>query len=68
MADKLMSSMTVDSTLDGTERLLAQGADGAVILVSAIAPSSSTTSSLPRLRHPRQVITCLGFGALMRRG
>lgn len=36
MADRPMSAMTVDASLDGTERLLAQGADGSVILVSGI--------------------------------
>lgn len=36
MPDKLMSAMNVDSSIAGTERLLAQGADGSVILVSAI--------------------------------
>ena len=36
MATKAMSAMDVDSSIAGTERLLAQGADGSVILVSAI--------------------------------
>ena len=37
MADKPMSGMATVSSLAGTERLLSQGADGYVILVSAIA-------------------------------
>jgi hypothetical protein len=36
MADKAMSTMGIDSSLDGTERILAQGADGSIILLSAI--------------------------------
>jgi hypothetical protein len=36
MPNKLMSEMSTDSSIAGTERLLAQGADGSVILVSAI--------------------------------
>jgi len=37
MANKPMSGMPTDSSIAGTERMLAQGADGSVILVSAIA-------------------------------
>lgn len=36
MADKKMSAMAIDSSIDGTERLLEQGSDGLVVLVSAI--------------------------------
>jgi len=36
MVDKAMSTMDIDASIAGTERLLAQGADGSVILVSAI--------------------------------
>ncbi len=37
MADVKMSEMDIDASLDGTERMLAQGAAGSVILVSALA-------------------------------
>ena len=37
MATVAMSEMSIDASIAGTERLLAQGADGSVILVSAIA-------------------------------
>lgn len=36
MADRKLSEMSIDATLDGTERILAQGADGSVILVSGL--------------------------------
>ena len=36
MAEIKMSAMSIDSSLDGTERLLAQGADGSVILASGL--------------------------------
>ena len=36
MATKKMSEMSVDSSLDGTERLLAQGADGSIIVLSTL--------------------------------
>ena len=37
MADKPISGMPVDASLGGAERMLAQGADGSVVLVSALA-------------------------------
>lgn len=36
MVTRKMSEMTIDASLDGTERLLAQGADGSIVLVSGI--------------------------------